>query len=105
MASVVAEETGSERVQGITYSKNARMCEKLGERYKALNLYGCSAESFSRIDDSENLAKNYRCAAQVMKQYGNLAKAKKLLAKAYIAAYNTDNSELKNIITQELAAI
>ena len=105
LASVVAEETGSERVQGITYSKNARMCEKLGERYKALNLYGCSAESFSRIDDSENLAKNYRCAAQVMKQYGNLAKAKKLLAKAYIAAYNTDNSELKNIITQELAAI
>ncbi len=105
LASVTAEETGSEKVQGITYSKSAKMCEKLGERSKALSLYGSSAESFSRIDDNENLAKNYRSAAQVMKQYGNLAKAKKLLSKAYIAAYNTDNSELKNIITQELAAI
>ncbi len=105
LASVTAEETGSEKVQGITYSKSAKMCEKLGERSKALSLYGSSAESFSRIDDNENLAKNYRSAAAVMMQYGNSAKAKKLLSKAYIAAYNTDNSELKNIITQELAAI
>ena len=105
LASVTAEETGSEKVQGITYSKSAKMYEKLGERSKALSLYGSSAESFSRIDDNENLAKNYRSAAAVMMQYGNSAKAKKLLSKAYIAAYNTDNSELKNIITQELAAI
>lgn len=105
LASVTAEETGSEKVQGITYSKSAKMCEKLGERSKALSLYGSSAESFSRIDDNANLAKNYRSAAAVMMQYGNSAKAKKLLSKAYIVAQNTDDNELKKLITQELAAI
>ena len=105
LASVTADETRNEKVQGITYSKSAKMCEKLGERAKALSLYGSSAESFSRIDDNANLAKNYRSAAAVMLQYGNSAKAKKLLSKAYIAAQNTDDNKLKNLITQEFAAL
>lgn len=105
MASVIADETQDGKVQGVTYSKNAKMCEKLGEKAKALNLYGSSAASYSKIDDNENLAKNYRSAAEVMLRYGNSAKAKKLLSKAYIAAYNTDNKELKMQITQELATM
>ena len=105
LATITAEETQDAKVQGITYSKNAKMFEKLGERVKALNSYGSSAASYSQIDDNENLAKNYRSAAEVMMQYGNSAKAKKLLSKAYIAAYNTDNKELKMQITQELAAM
>ena len=105
LASVAAEETGEEKVLGIIYSKSAKMSEKLGDRAKALSLYGSSAESFSRIEDNVNLAKNYRSAAAVMMQYGNSAKAKKLLSKAYIVAQRTDDNELKKLITQELAAI
>ena len=37
--------------------------------------------------------------------YGNSAKAKKLLSKAYIAAYKTDNDELKAEITHKLATL
>ncbi len=105
MASTIAEETQNEKVRGLTYSKNAKMCEKLGEKAKALNLYGNSSEAYSKVEDYENLAKNYRSAAELMLQYGNSAKARKLLSKAYVAAYNTDNSYLQSQITQELAAL
>ncbi|MCD7739888.1 MAG: hypothetical protein LUH11_00860 [Candidatus Gastranaerophilales bacterium] len=103
MASVIAEETQNNKVKGIISSRSARMCEKLGDNAKALKLYGNSAESYTNINDNENLAANYRSAADIMFQYGNSAKAKKLLFKAYIAAQNTDNAELKMQITQELA--
>lgn len=105
MASNVANATGSEKVKGVTYSKNARMCKKLGEKAKALNLYGTSSAFFTKVEDSENLAKNYRDAAEIMMQYGNYAKAKKLLSKAFVAAHDTDNKELKSIITKELSAM
>ncbi|MCD7780063.1 MAG: hypothetical protein LUH05_05265 [Candidatus Gastranaerophilales bacterium] len=105
MASVIAEETNESKVKGIISSKSAKMCEKLGDNAKALNLYGSSSQSFTEAEDNENLAKNYRSAADIMFKYGNSAKAKKLLSKAYIAAQQTDNSELKMQITQELAGL
>lgn len=105
MASTIADETQNEKIKGLTYSKNAKMCEKLGEKAKALNLYGTSSESFAKVEDYENLAKNYRSAAEVMLQYGNSAKARKLLSKAYVAVYNTNNSHLQAQITQDLAAL
>jgi len=105
MASVAADETGNLKVKGVISSKSAKMCERLGDRAKALNLYGVSASSYSQIEDNENLAKNYRSAADVMLQYGNPAKAKRLLSKAYIAAQKTGNNELKAQITQKLTAL
>ncbi len=103
MASVIADETQDNKVRGIIASKSAKMCGKLGNNAKALNLYASSAQAFSQIDDNANLAKNYRAAADVMLQYGNSAKAKSLLSKAYAAAQNTDDNELKMQITMEIA--
>ena len=105
MSTIVANETNNGKVKGITYSRNAKMSEKLGEKVRALNMYSNSAQSFHGIKDNENLAKNYRSAAEIMLQYGNKAKAKRLLSKAYIAAQQTDNSELKSLISQDLAAV
>lgn len=105
MSSTIANETNNGKVKGLTFSRNAKMSEKLGEKVKALNMYGNSAESFHKIEDNENLAKNYRSAAQIMLQYGNSAKAKRLLSKAYIAAQQTPDETLKNLIAQELKAV
>ncbi len=105
MASVAANETKNDRVQGIISSRSAKMCEKLGDSAGALNLYGNSARLFSQAEDSSNLAKNYRAAADVMLKYGNPAKAKSLLSKAYVAAQNTDDNELKMQITMEIASL
>ena len=105
MSTIVANETNNGKVKGITYSRNAKMSEKLGEKVRALNMYSNSAQSFHKIEDNENLAKNYRSAAEIMLQYGNTAKAKRLLSKAYIAAQQTSNSELKKLISQDLMAV
>ena len=105
MSSTIASETNNRKVKGITYSRNAKMSEKLGEKVRALNMYGNSAQSFHQIEDNENLAKNYRSAAQIMLQYGNSAKAKRLLSKAFIAAQQTNDDGLKTLIAQELTAV
>ena len=105
MSTIVANETNNGKVKGITYSRNAKMSEKLGEKVRALSMYGSSAQSFHQIEDNENLAKNYRSAAQIMLQYGNSAKAKRLLSKAYIAAQQTNDDGLKNLIAQELTTV
>ncbi len=105
LACDVADETKDNKVRGYIYSKNAKMSETLGEKAKAINLYGISAKAFLDINDDENVAKSYMFAADLMKQYGNNAKAKKLLYNAYAAAQKTDNKDLKNQITQEIAAL
>ena len=103
MADTIASETKDSRVKGIISSKNANCCQKIDENTRALRYYGESAYSFMQTDDNEKLAKNYVSAAQIMSEYGNKAKAKKLLSKAYIAAQKTDNSELKMQITRQIA--
>ncbi|MBQ9245205.1 hypothetical protein IJ182_02945 [bacterium] len=105
LAQDAASETDDEKVKGVIYSRSAKMFEKLGEKPQALSMYGNSAYSFSNIEDNENMAKSYVSASEIMKQYGNDAKAKKLLYKAYIAAQKTDNKELKDHITQQIAAL
>lgn len=101
----IAEETKDDKVKGIIYSRNADICEKLGDKFKALSMYGNSASAFSSIQDYESLAKNYMNAANIMKQYGNIAKAKKLLSKAYISVQKTDNDFLKNQINKAIVSI
>ena len=105
MSSTIADETKDNKVKGIINGRNAKFCEKLSENARALNYYGNSAQAYSENDDNESLAKNYRDAAEIMLSYGNKAKAQKLLSKAYVAAYKTDNDELKSEITQQIAML
>lgn len=105
LAAISANSTKDDKVIGIIYAKNAKMQNKLGERAKALTSYSASSEAFSKLNENENLAKNYREAAYIMKDYGNKAKAKTLLNKAYSIARNTDNPELRMLILQDLALI
>ena len=60
---------------------------------------------FKGVTSNENLAKNYISAAEIMLSYGNPAKAKKLLGKAYIAAQSTDNIDLKRYVSDKLALV
>jgi tetratricopeptide (TPR) repeat protein len=105
LANEVADATYDDKVKGIIYSRSAKICEKMGDKAKALNMYGYSAMAYSDMEDKENVAKNYMSAAEIMKQYGNNAKAKKLMSKAYIAAQQTDNKDLKMQITQAITSI
>ena len=105
LAAISANSTNDDKIIGIIYAKNAKIQNKLGERARALTSYSTSTEAFSKLSEHENLAKNYREAAFIMKDYGNKAKARTLLNKAYSAARNTDNSELRMLILQDMAHV
>ncbi len=105
LSDTIAVETKDNKVVGIISSKNGNNCEKLGEKARALSYFSKSAKSYTDIADNENLAKNYMKAAEIMLSYGNPAKAKKLLSKAYISAQLTDNVQLKKTITEKLATV
>ena len=105
MSDAIASETRDGKVMGIISSKNGNNCEKLGEKAKALKYFGKSVQSFSKVEDNENLARNYVSAAEIMISYGNPAKARKLLGKAFIAAQSTDNVDLKRFVSEKLAAV
>ncbi len=100
-----AESTKNDKLMGMTYYKNAKNCEKLNEKPRALKLYGQASKAYSSLNDNAHLAKNYMSAAQIMTEYGNSAKARKLLSKAYSAAQKTDDAELKEQIINCISAL
>lgn len=105
LSDIVVDETGDAKTKGRISSQNARNCQKLGETSRALNYYANSAKSYSSIDDSENLAANYIAAADIMLGYGNSAKARKLLGKAYLAAQSAGNDVLKQQVSEKIALV
>lgn len=105
LAAISANSTQDDKVIGVIYAKNAKMQNRLGEKAKALTSYSASSEAYSKLNENENLAKNYREAALIMKDYGNKAKAKTLLNKAYTMARSTDNPELRMLILQDMALV
>lgn len=105
MAEVISNETKNDKLKGITLAKNAKCCEKLNEKARALELYGKSAGVFSSAGEYESLAKDYKNAADLMLGYGNKAKAKKLLSKAYLALQKCDNPELKQEVVNQITSL
>ena len=95
MADTIANETKNNKIRGIISARNAQYCETLNEKARALSYHGKAANAFNNEDDKENLAKQYQSAAKIMMSYGNYAKAKNLLSKAFVAVQSTDNAYLK----------
>lgn len=104
-ADTIADETNNNKVKSVISAKNATGCEILNEKKRALKYYGDSAMACTKTDDKLNLAKSYKNASELMLEYGNSAKAKKLMAKAYIAAQSTNNSAIKKEISAKLAKL
>lgn len=105
MADTIAEETKSDKVVGIISYRNADYCARLNEPAKALKYYGKSAEALSNTGEKETLAKDYKAAADIMIKYGNIAKAKSLLSKAFVAVQGCNNAKLKHQITDALYSL
>ncbi len=103
LSDIIADETKDKKVIGLISSKNGKNCERLSDNQQALKYYTTSAKSFYDIDDNVNLAKKYESAADVMLKFGNRQKAKKLLSKAFKAAMQTEDKNLKHNITNRIA--
>ena len=105
MAETIASETKNNRLIGMTDAANAQNCDKLNEKHKAINLYAKSAETFQKIGYYEGLAEDYIKAGDIMIQYGNSAKAKRLYSKAYSALQKCDNPELEQELINKMNSL
>ena len=77
----------------------------MNEKARALEYYGKSAELFAGENYYSGLANDYSKAADIMLQYGNKAKAKKLLSKAFIALQKCNNPELKQEVVEKITSM
>ncbi len=105
LADIMADETKNNKLKARVFSKNAKCCEKLNDNNKALKYWCKSSEAYSKEEDVEHLAQNYTKAADIMLEYGNKAKAKTLLSKAYSLLQNCDNPELKQEVINRITTI
>ena len=105
MANTIARETKSDKVQGITYAVSADCCDKLNEKARALEYYAKSAQLYAGENYYEGLAKDYYKAADIMMGFGNSAKAKKLLSKAFVSVQKCDNLQLKQEIVHKITSM
>lgn len=105
MANIIAHETKSDKVKGITFAASADCCDKLNEKAKALEYYAKSAQLYAGENYYEGLAKDYYKAADIMLGFGNGAKAKKLLSKAFVSVQKCNNSQLKQEIVDRITSM
>ena len=105
VATVLADQTGDDKIKGYTYKKVSKISEYLNDNSKALQNLKISTKSYSNINDSKNIISNYISAADIMEGLGNRAKAKNLLNKAYLKAVDVDNTEILSEISQKLAKL
>lgn len=105
LSDIVADETKNDKIIGAISYRNADSCERLNETAKALKYYGKSAQAYANTDNKEALAKDYKAAADIMLKYGNKAKAKSLLSKAFVAVHACGNDRLKQEITNSLYSL
>ncbi|MBQ4123450.1 hypothetical protein IJD44_07030 [bacterium] len=105
MSNTIANETKNNKLKGMTFASNANCCSQLNEKARALEYYGKSAELFVGENYYSGLANDYSKAADIMLQYGNKAKAKKLLSKAFIALQKCNNPELKQEVVEKITSM
>ena len=105
LAQTAAEETNNNRTKGITLSESAKCCDKLNEKARALEYYGQSAELYAGENYFEGLANDYAKAGDIMLEYGNKAKAKKLYSKAFLALQKCDNPILKQEVIYKISSL
>lgn len=105
MANDIANETKNDRIKGITYASSADCCERLNEKAKALQYYAKSAQLYAGENYNEGLAKDYYKAADIMIAFGNTAKAKKLLSKAFVSVQKCNNNQLKQEIVDKITLL
>ncbi len=105
VAEDLAEQTDNAKIKGFVSSNMAVAYDKFGEPQEALKSYSKAVQHYTAAESPQKVAQNYLGAADIMVEYGNIAKAKGLLKKAQTFANQCENGELKNEISSKLASL
>ncbi len=102
VAQGLANETSAHNLKGYVSSNIANAYNKFNEPKSALKYYSDAVLEYDKSESPKKVAINYKRAAEIMLDYDNPNKAKKLLHKALLKARQTDDIQLMNEIHSAL---
>ncbi len=105
VARKLIEQTTDSSMKGYVLSNTADACVQFKKGDKALKYYAEAVKNYERSNSVEEIAENYKSAAQIMIDFNSPNKAKSLLKKALVNAVKTKNEDLIAEINAMLASV
>lgn len=105
VARKLVEQTADDNMKGYVLSNTADACVHFRKNDKALKYYAEAVKNYEKTNALEEIAENYKSAAELMIQFNSPNKARSLLKKAIISAVKTSNEDLISEINLLLASV
>ena len=105
VAKKLVEQTADNNMKGYVLSNTADACVQFRKNDKALKYYAEAVKNYEKTNAVEEIAQNYKSAAELMISFNSPNKAKSLLKKALINAVKTQNEDLISEINLLLSSI
>lgn len=105
VAENIAKESENSKTKGYVAGNIANAYNKFNKPKDALKYYSSAVNEYDKAELTQKVALNYKRAAELMQDYNNNEKAKKLFKKALAKARQTDNVKLMKEIHEALSAI
>ena len=105
VARKLIEQTTDSSMKGYVLSNTADACVQFKKCDKALKYYAEAVKNYEKSNSVEEIAQNYKSAAQLMIDFNSPNKAKSLLKKALVNAVKTKNEDLIAEINTMLASV
>ncbi len=99
------EQTTDDSMKGYVLSSTADACVQFRKKDKALKYYAEAVRNYERTNSNEDIAQNYKSAAELMISFNCQNKAKSLLKKSLIHAVKTQNEDLISEVNVLLSSI
>ncbi len=105
VARKLVEQTADDNMKGYVLSNTADACVHFRKNDKALKYYAEAVKNYEKTNALEEIAQNYKSAAELMIQFNSPNKAKALLKKAIVNSVKTQNEDLTAEINLLLASL
>ena len=105
VARKLVEQTTDNNMKGYVLSNTAEACVQFRKNDKALKYFAEAVKNYEKSNAIEEIARNYKSAAELMIDFNSPNKAKSLLKKALVNAVKTDNEDLVAEINMLLASV
>lgn len=105
VARKLVEQTTDDNMKGYVLSNTADACVHFRKNDKALKYYAEAVKNYEKTNALEEIAENYKSAAELMIEFKSPNKARSLLKKAIVSAVKTKNEDLVSEINLLLASV
>ena len=105
VARKLIDQTTDNSMKGYVLSNTADACVQFKKKDKALKYYAEAVKNYELSNSPEEIAQNYKAAAELMISFNSPNKAKSLLKKALVNAVKTKNEDLIAEVNAMLASV